>query len=201
MEALTENARDNDSLFFYYSGHGTDGNADSSSSEDRDQYICTHGGYIMDNSIRGYLVHGVPSSSQNVTLFTVFDSCNSQSIMDLPYEYERRPDSIKVRKEDFDYQREPPKGTAPGLAVYCLSGCGDDSSSHAHSLFPFFKNIFGCGNSSLTEAFCSNINGGDMDAVFRNIRRSCWMQTPHLQTLTNDPKLMTRSFNEAIRAE
>merc|ERR1711964_93057 len=59
MKALTKNAQPNDSLFFYYSGHGSDAgqdSSDSSSEEQRDQYICTHGGYIKDNSIREYLV-------------------------------------------------------------------------------------------------------------------------------------------------
>merc|ERR1711964_541733 len=54
MRALTKNAQTNDSLFFYYSGHGNDESADSSSSEERDQYICTRGASIKDNSVREY---------------------------------------------------------------------------------------------------------------------------------------------------
>jgi len=136
MKALSGSCRSEDSIFFYFSGHGNQEESDRYSAEKdkRDETICVAasrpGGEdeINDNKIHELLIKNIPLLAADVHLFAMFDCCHSQTIMDLPFHY--NPDTFDKKGFETNPGRfyYPPK-YAKGLRVTCLSGCEDGKSS------------------------------------------------------------------------
>ncbi|KAI7857406.1 peptidase C14, caspase domain-containing protein [Circinella umbellata] len=93
MQWLVNDAQDNDSFFFHYSGHGGYAKDDSGDENDgmdetiypldHDQYEGTSG-QIIDDDMHDLLVKPLPEGCR---LTAIFDSCHSGTALDLPYTY------------------------------------------------------------------------------------------------------------------
>jgi hypothetical protein len=99
MQWLVKDAKKDDALFFHYSGHGTqvkDRVIDES--DKKDEAICPLDfddvGMFADDEVHEQLVKPLPAGCR---LTAIFDSCNSGSVMDIPYMYQ--PDKTKPVKE------------------------------------------------------------------------------------------------------
>ncbi len=88
---LIEGAKDGDSLFFHYSGHGAsqkDVRPDTDEADGMDETLVPadydKSGMIVDDDIFDMLVAPLP---RGVRLTAVMDCCHSGSVFDLPYTY------------------------------------------------------------------------------------------------------------------
>jgi hypothetical protein len=109
-------------IWFSYSGHGSyvkDKNGDEK--DQRDEVICpldySKSGFIDDDYIYANLITKIPSTT---TLITLFDSCYSGTITDLPYVYDPNTKTPAIRKK-----RDV---VLPG-PIMCISGCMDTQTS------------------------------------------------------------------------
>jgi len=84
MRWLVDGCNSNDSLFFYYSGHGcqvADQNGDEADGKD-ECLVSWDGQVILDDLVNDILVKQLPRNA-HLTFFC--DACHSASMMDLPY--------------------------------------------------------------------------------------------------------------------
>lgn len=117
---MLNNAQTGDTLFFHFSGHGTQ-TADVSRDEleGRDEAIVSSDmRLIVDDELnrimKAYLKTGV-------TLYAVFDSCHSGTVLDLKYNYLDTTNGLKTTVNPKQYE---------SLAnVIMLSGCADHQTS------------------------------------------------------------------------
>ncbi|KAG1862801.1 peptidase C14, caspase domain-containing protein [Suillus subalutaceus] len=81
---MVTNASANDCFFFYYSGHGSQVTCKHHTETDgMDEVIYAYTGcYIIDNKLRKALVEPLP---RGCTLFALWDSCHSETILDLEH--------------------------------------------------------------------------------------------------------------------
>lgn len=89
MQWLVSGAQPGDSLFFHYSGHGSqvlDQNGDEADGKDETILACDfkQTGHIVDDQIFELLVKPLPAG---VRLTSVMDCCHSGTGMDLPYTF------------------------------------------------------------------------------------------------------------------
>lgn len=87
---LVDGARPDDSLFFHYSGHGSQSqDQDGDEVDGSDETICPvdydSAGEIVDDEMNALLVQQLP---QGARLTAIFDSCHSATALDLPYVYD-----------------------------------------------------------------------------------------------------------------
>lgn len=119
------NSQTGDLLFFLYSGHGSntiDRNGDEVDGRDELIVSCDLQG-IIDDELRSLIqIYLKP----DVTLFALFDSCFSGSILDLRYQY---LDSL-----NYDNYTENEKQLDTQGNVFMISGCTDNQTS-ADSVF------------------------------------------------------------------
>jgi hypothetical protein len=117
---LLMNCQDGDFLFFSYSGHGSytfDRNNDEL--DGRDELIVSSDFKgILDDEFKSLIQTYLKS---NVTLFALFDSCFSGSVLDLKYQY---LDSL-----NYDNYTENPKTLDTFGNVIMISGCTDNQTS------------------------------------------------------------------------
>jgi len=90
MHWLVRGAQPNDSLFFHYSGHGSQAmDSDSDEVDGYDETICpvdyNSAGQIVDDEMNSILVQQLPRGAR---LTAIFDSCHSATALDLPYVYD-----------------------------------------------------------------------------------------------------------------
>merc|ERR1711964_64909 len=148
---------------------------------------------LIDDEIRQLLVENV--KAEDVTLFAIFDSCHSQTIMDLPYEYLPETGKFAHAREVWvpqfwPYPEELPN-FAPRLRVICLSGCKDNGYS------------MGGTDGLLTRTFFNNFKDGNatLHDTFEKVRSRWgvgWFQTPYIHTLNDDPDAMQKTFNQLL---
>ncbi|KNZ81863.1 Metacaspase-1 [Termitomyces sp. J132] len=89
MQWLVRNAAPNDSLFFHYSGHGGQTkDLDGDEADGYDEVIYPvdfqRNGHIVDDVLHEIMVKPLPAGCR---LTSIFDSCHSGSVLDLPYIY------------------------------------------------------------------------------------------------------------------
>ncbi|KAJ9049402.1 Ca(2+)-dependent cysteine protease [Entomophthora muscae] len=91
MQWLVADAHPNDSLFFHYSGHGSQQrDQDGDEADGYDETICpldyASAGMIVDDDMNEILVQPLP---QGCRLTAIFDCCHSGTALDLPYTYDQ----------------------------------------------------------------------------------------------------------------
>ncbi|CEL54720.1 Metacaspase-1 OS=Schizosaccharomyces pombe (strain 972 / ATCC 24843) GN=pca1 PE=2 SV=1 [Rhizoctonia solani AG-1 IB] len=135
---LVADAETDDSLFFFYSGHG--GNQDDHDGDEwdgKDESICPtdyeDAGVIVDDELYDILVKPLP---EGAGLTALFDSCHSGSVLDLPWTYEtggtiKAPEDLQEDAEaealgTEDHQKRYKWSPAD---VVSLSGCRDNQFS------------------------------------------------------------------------
>jgi hypothetical protein len=120
FKLLLSTSQVNDLLFFCYSGHGSytiDRSSDETDGRDEMIVSCDLQGIVDDELkalIQTYLKPGV-------TLFAMFDSCFSGSMLDLKYQY---LDSL-----NYDNYTENEKQLETTGNVFMISGCTDKQTS------------------------------------------------------------------------
>jgi hypothetical protein len=120
FQQLLTSSNEGDMLFFLYSGHGsydTDRNGDEQTGYDQ-LIIPNDSNPIRDDELKTMLQLYL---KPNVTLFAMFDSCFSGSVLDLKYQY---LDSL-----NYDTYTENPKQLNTKGTVFMISGCSDIQTS------------------------------------------------------------------------
>jgi hypothetical protein len=117
---LLSNSQAGDLLFFLYSGHGShalDNNNDETTGYDQLIVPCDFN-MIVDDDLKTIIQQNL---KPNVTLFAIFDSCFSGSVLDLRYQY---MDSL-----NYDNFTENDKELETYGDVFMISGCSDYQTS------------------------------------------------------------------------
>lgn len=117
---LLINSKEGDLLFFLYSGHGSytlDKNNDEITGYDQMIVPCDLNP-IVDDELKTIIQNNLKS---NVTLFAMFDSCFSGSVLDLKYQF---MDSL-----NYDNYSENNKELETNGNVFMISGCTDYQTS------------------------------------------------------------------------
>jgi metacaspase-1 len=118
--ALLSTAQEGDLLFFLYSGHGSytlDKSGDENTLYDQLIIPCDFNA-IVDDELKQIIQRNL---KKNVTLFAMFDSCFSGSVLDLKYQY---MDSL-----NYDKFTENEKQLETNGNVFMISGCSDYQTS------------------------------------------------------------------------
>ncbi|KAH7343305.1 caspase domain-containing protein [Rhizoctonia solani] len=135
---LVEDAEPDDSLFFHFSGHGSNQkDLDGDEYDGMDESICPTdyetAGVLVDDELHELLVKPLP---EGAGLTALFDSCHSGSVLDLPWTYEtsgaiKEPDDLQGEAEDeavaIDAHQKRFKWSPAD--VISLSGCRDSQTS------------------------------------------------------------------------
>ena len=117
---LLINSQTGDFLFLLYSGHGSynlDKNNDETTGYDQCIVPCDFN-IIVDDELKTIIQQNL---KPNVTLFAMFDSCYSGSVLDLRYQY---MDSL-----NYDNFTENDKQIETPGNVFMISGCSDYQTS------------------------------------------------------------------------
>jgi len=117
---LLINSNEGDLLFLLYSGHGSydiDRNGDEKTGYDQLIVPCDFNN-ILDDELKLIIQTNL---KPNVTLFALFDSCFSGSVLDLRYQY---MDSLNYDKFTENNKQLETKGH-----VFMISGCSDYQTS------------------------------------------------------------------------
>ena len=117
---LLINTKSGDLLFFLYSGHGSyilDKNGDETDGYDEMIVSCDLQP-VLDDELKALIQANL---KPGVTLFAMFDSCFSGSVLDLKYQY---MDSLNYEK----YTENSKQLDTPGN-VFMISGCTDEQTS------------------------------------------------------------------------
>ena len=117
---LLMNCQAGDLLFFVYSGHGSyaiDRNGDEKDGRDELIVSCDLQG-VLDDELKALIQTYLKA---DVTLFALFDSCFSGSVLDLKYQF---MDSL-----DYDKFTENSKQLETQGNVIMISGCTDNQTS------------------------------------------------------------------------
>jgi len=118
--SLLQNANSGDVLFFLFSGHGTstqDKNRDEKDGLD-ELFVPLDFISISDDEMKALINTKL---KQNVTLFALFDSCNSGTVLDLKYQYF---DSTNYNNATVNNNETETLGN-----VFMISGCMDSQTS------------------------------------------------------------------------
>jgi hypothetical protein len=147
VEDLIKNARENDFLYIYFSGHGIqidDLNNDENDGKD-ESYVSLDFQKVIDDEL--YSI--VKKHDKNIKIMFMFDCCHSGTIMDFPYNlYGSSSSSIHKFKAN----------------CICLSGCRDQQYSYESQLGQsrhgaltyFFNEIMTTVNGPFTYKFLMN---------------------------------------------
>ncbi|KAL8420720.1 hypothetical protein RB594_003497 [Gaeumannomyces avenae] len=135
MHWLVAGAQPNDSLFFHYSGHGSqakdlDGDEDDGFDETIIPMDYEQAGHIVDDEMHEIMVKPLPAGCR---LTAIFDSCHSGTALDLPYVYSTQG----VLKEP-----NLAKEAGVGLLGAVTSYARGDMGGVASSLMGFAKSAF-----------------------------------------------------------
>jgi len=114
------NAEPGDFLFFYYSGHGSntyDSNGDETDGMD-EMLISSDFQGIIDDEIKSIISQNL---KKDVTIFGLFDSCNSGTMLDLKFNY--------LDSNNYDKYTENDRVSECDGNVIMISGCMDSQTS------------------------------------------------------------------------
>lgn len=120
LKNMLINSNPGDNLFLSFSGHGSltkDKNGDELSQFDS-MIFCTDTEFIVDDEIKLVIDSNL---KKDVSLFALFDSCNSGTVMDLRYQY---LDSGNSDKTTINEKERETIGS-----VVMISGCTDAQTS------------------------------------------------------------------------
>ena len=154
-----------DTCFFHYSGHGTntvDKNRDENDKMDEQIVPCDFN-MILDDEMKALIQNFLPA---NVTLFALFDSCFSGTVLDLKYNY--FPTFLNSNTSETNSN------------VIMISGCTDTQTSA-----DAFINKKWAG--AMTTSFLQTVQGSSsVAALVQNMQkylaRNKFTQVPQLST-------------------
>lgn len=156
---LMTNAISGDTIVFFYSGHGINSvDLNGYEPDGKNEFIVpldanTPDDCIMDDELTASIQLNLKSG---VTLYAIFDSCFSGTIIDLKYQYF---DTLNGGNNTTNNEIQDTLGQ-----VYLVSGC-DDSQTSVDATFRVGKKIYHDG--ALTFAFIKTMTSSNMS--FANI--------------------------------
>jgi hypothetical protein len=121
LKNLIVNAKSGDILFFYFSGHGSytyDRNNDEIDGKD-EMIISCDLECVLDDELKTTLQNNLP---REVTIFGLFDSCHSGTILDLKYNY------LDTYNSSDKYSENNKVSECQGNIIM-ISGCMDNQTS------------------------------------------------------------------------
>ena len=173
IKNLLTNANSGDILFLAFSGHGT--SIKDTSGDEKDgldemfvplDFIC-----ISDDEIKKFINNNL---KKDVTLFALFDCCNSGTILDLRYQY--------FDSENYDNSTENTKETETIGNIIMISGCKDNQTSADAYINSKYQG-------AMTWAFLDTVNKNpnlswkDLITTMRSsLKTSKYEQTPQLSS-------------------
>ena len=173
IKNILEVSKSGDTVYLFYSGHGgsiLDRSGDEA--DGRDEYIVSVDLYgITDDEIRQCINTNMKAG---VTIFALFDCCNSGTVMDLRYTYTLNTNLFSANVENEQYTETP--GT-----VVLISGCRDDQLS-SEATIESFTQVQG----AMTWAFIQTLKKFE---VTNNLSWKTLM-------ITMNDKLRERDFNQ-----
>ncbi|KAG4948282.1 hypothetical protein JHK86_041521 [Glycine max] len=125
---LVKDCQSEDSLVFYFSGHGLQQPEDRKGDEidGLDETICPvdflREGMITDNEINSIIVQPL---KQGVTLHAIIDACHSGTTLDLLYLCKKEKGSWKWKDNKPPHSKETMTTQTNGGLAICLSACED----------------------------------------------------------------------------
>lgn len=117
---LLSSANNGDTIFLFYSGHGSymhDTNNNEKTKNDQ-LIVPLDLNIIVDDELKSIINNHLKS---NVTLIALFDSCFSESVLDLKYQY---LDTLNNNNDSINFNESETKGN-----VIMISGCADNQTS------------------------------------------------------------------------
>lgn len=198
MKLLVKGAKAGDSLFFHFSGHGTE-SKDYSGDEANNQCLMPtdyqDAGLLVDDDINRFLVRPLPAGCK---LHALVDCCHSGTIMDL--QFEAKNGGWQNHGASSVY-----KGTNGGQ-VFQFAACHDGKRAYGDEKDPEGMECFG----AATDAFISALTNANSQArtyaqvlyhMEQNIKQKCRKknflqvlkkyQKPQLSSNTDDVSLNT----------
>ena len=120
LENLLSSSSDNDFLFFHYSGHGSTEEDNNSDEQDKqDETIVSSDLFnIKDDEISNIIKNKLTSKA---TLFAIFDSCHSGTVLDLKYTFSENKGKLTINEEE--------KYNDNNHNIIMISGCKDNQYS------------------------------------------------------------------------
>jgi len=143
-----------DLIFFLFSGHGgtyVDKNNDEYNTKDDEIIFGADLVYISDDILKSIIAKNL---KPNVTLFALFDSCNSGSVLDLRYQY---IDTINNNNYIENMKASETKGN-----VIMIAGCSDTQTSETANI----NNIY---QGAMTWSFLKSLNDASDDITWRKL--------------------------------
>lgn len=133
--ALASGARDGDSLFFGFSGHGAqvpDPSGDELDGNNEVLLPCDHEhvGFIVDDELNNVLVNPLPAGAR---MHALIDACHSGSALDLEWQAKASTGPI-YWEQTYGHQPSVWKGSAGGLAVQIAASRDDQVAADTASL-------------------------------------------------------------------
>ena len=120
LKNMLINSNSGDTLFLSFSGHGSltkDKNGDELSGFDS-MFFCVDAEFILDDEIKLVIDSNL---KKDVSLFALFDSCHSGTVMDLRYQYLDSGNSDKTTINEKEIETVG--------SVVMISGCTDGQTS------------------------------------------------------------------------
>eukprot|EP00759_Apiculatamorpha_spiralis_P026180 PhF_6_TR29290/c0_g1_i1/m.42926 len=129
MRWLVEGNMPGDTLFFHYSGHGSQQEGSTTEADGKDETLVpsdyNRSGMIVDDFIKATLVDTL---RQGVTLTSVMDCCHSGSMFDLPYTFAATRQNLASARATNILSKGNDGPVLQGDVVM-ISGCKDDQTS------------------------------------------------------------------------
>ena len=185
---LLRDGQPNDSLFLHYSGHGGQTfDLDGDEEDGLDEFICPvdhkSAGMIVDDDLKALLSKKLP---KGVRLTAVFDSCHSETALDLSFTYDcegiiKRPMRSSSRSKNKAKGEKEQKRSIKGDVVM-IAGCKDNQYS-ADGYNPGFGRSGACSYALVKALGCGgNPTYKDLLTTMRESLRSRYSQTIMLST-------------------
>jgi hypothetical protein len=173
FRSFLSSSKAGDFLFFGFSGHGShvrDTNGDETDRNDETIVGCDLKN-VTDDELKQIIVDNI---KPNVTLFCVFDSCHSGSVLDLKYQY--------FDSSNYNSFSENEKNLETPGNVIMISGCMDSQTSDD-------AYIGGVSRGAMIWSFLDTINKNSsisyldlLTTMRETLRKSGFSQVPQLST-------------------
>lgn len=131
LSQLLRNMRKGTTLVVYFSGHGTQVSAKRPEVEKFDQVLVFGDGTaMMDDDLKA-LLKTTPSECKIVVLI---DMCNSGTMCDLPFEYDKRVNNQRVADWKFGSRAMP--------SILSIAACGDHQTAKEVFIDGQYRSVF-----------------------------------------------------------
>lgn len=180
LTTLLVNSNSGDHIFLLYSGHGTCTiDLNNEELDGQDEMIVPLDAVnintcILDDELKQIIQTNL---KKDVTLFALFDSCFSGTVLDLPYNYLDQTNSITINQKESNTMGQ----------VIMISGCTDNQTSADAYLNYAGKKI---SSGAMTYSFLNTINSIgkniSLKTLIENMRKTLitngYTQTPQLSS-------------------